>query len=540
MSEKKGRKKDQIDEHVNLLELLFNVLDEGLACFDVQGCIIKANSNFKKICRSEEVSGRHINDLLKEKLNFQTDILSHVLQGETKEFPHGEDKMAEKGTDYKICCGPLHLDDEITGGYIIISLIDLARKAGAGDEESNYRLRRLIDISTDGIAIINENHRVVESSQRFCDMIGYSKEEIVNLHTWDWEGTTTEEEIRDSFQDFDKVSACFETIHRRKDGTTYNAEVNVCGAIVEGEKYVICVTRDIGERKWAEEELRKSQAKFRSFVENASDIIFTVDQEGIITYISPNITTLAGYERAEVEGKHFFNLLHPGDYKLCKAFIEDVFQGKSVSSQIEYRVFYKDGTFKWHALKGSVDRGNENYPVFIGISRNTTEKKEYEEHLHYLSQHDQLTGLFNRIPLDRAMDRLEGGYEYPISFLMCDLNGLKEINDTYGHHQGDAILKATADVLRESLREEDLVARLGGDEFVVVLKKTDEEMCGQIVDRIRKQVEAYNSRCEKKYHIDLAIGSSTVLDDQKTLMKVFTEADDDMYREKRAKKGSCR
>ncbi|HED24445.1 MAG TPA: diguanylate cyclase, partial [Firmicutes bacterium] len=310
--------------------------------------------------------------------------------------------------------------------------------------------------------------------------------------------------------------------------------------IVEGKKYVICVTRDIGERKWAEEELRKSQAKFRNFVENASDIIFTVNQEGIITYISPNITTLAGYERAEVEGKHFFNLLHPGDYQLCRAFIEDVFQGKAVGSQIEYRVFYKDGTFKWHALKGSVDRGNEKDPVFIGISRNITEKKEYEEQLRYLSQHDQLTGLFNRIPLDRAMDRLEGSDEYPISFLMCDLNGLKEINDTYGHSQGDAILKATADVFRESLREEDLVARLGGDEFVVVLKKTDEEMCGQIVNRIRRQIEAHNRRCEKNFYIDLAIGSSTVWDNQKPLMKAFTEADDDMYREKRAKKGSCR
>lgn len=540
MSEKNENTYDRLDNHINLLETLFDALDEGLSCFDTHGLIIKANSHFKKICHCEDVSGLHINDLLKEKLHFQADILSHVLKGETEEFSTCGGSDPDRVMAFKIRCSPLFRDGEITGGYTVISSIEPTIKKEAGDEESNYRLRRLLDISTDGVVIINHNHRVVEASQRFCDMLGYTKEEIVNLHTWDWEGTTTEEEIRDSFKDFATVSACFETIHSRKDGTTYNAEVSACGSEVAGEKYVICVTRDIGERKWAEEELRKSQAKFKSFVENASDIIFTVDREGIITYISPNITTLAGYERVEVEGRHIFNLLHPGDLKLCKAFIEDTFRGTAVGSEIEYRVFYKDGTFKWHTLKGAIDRGNENVPVFIGISRNITEKKNYEEQLRYLSQHDQLTGIYNRIPFERAMDRLEGSDEYPISFLMCDLNELKVINDTYGHHQGDALLKATAEVLKGSLREEDLVARLGGDEFVVLLKNTDEDMCRQIVERIRRQIEDHNSRSDEKFRIDLSIGASTVWDNTKPLIRAFTEADDNMYCDKRAKKGSCR
>jgi len=140
----------------------------------------------------------------------------------------------------------------------------------------------LMDGSLDGIAIIDQKHRVVESNKRFAEMLGYTPEEVVSLHTWDWEAIMTEAEIRSNFADLTKTKTTFETRHRRKDGTIYDAEVTACGAKLGDESMVLTITRDISDRKEAELVLKESESRYRALFENMSDgvAIYEVVDDG--------------------------------------------------------------------------------------------------------------------------------------------------------------------------------------------------------------------------------------------------------------------
>jgi two-component system, cell cycle sensor histidine kinase and response regulator CckA len=150
-------------------------------------------------------------------------------------------------------------------------------------KKETLRRKILMDRSLDGIAIINQEHEVVEANQRFAAMLGYAPEEIIGLHTWEWEASMTEEEIRNNFADLTKTNAVFETRHRRKDGTIVDVEVSASGAKVGDEPMVFTITRDITERKKEEEKLKQSLSLLRAALESTADGIFVVSNDRRIT-----------------------------------------------------------------------------------------------------------------------------------------------------------------------------------------------------------------------------------------------------------------
>ncbi|MGB9791064.1 MAG: diguanylate cyclase [Thermacetogeniaceae bacterium] len=160
-----------------------------------------------------------------------------------------------------------------------------------------------------------------------------------------------------------------------------------------------------------------------------------------------------------------------------------------------------------------------------------TERKRIEERLRYLSMHDPLTGLYNRAYFEEEMRRLSRGRRRPVGMIVCDIDGLKFINDTFGHDAGDAVLVAAADVLRSSFRKEDVVARVGGDEFAVLLPNTDRVAVEAAAQRIRDAIARYNST-NPRIHLSMSVGCSVSDDPHADINQLYKEADSDMYREK--------
>lgn len=159
------------------------------------------------------------------------------------------------------------------------------------------------------------------------------------------------------------------------------------------------------------------------------------------------------------------------------------------------------------------------------------ERKQAEEETRYLGMHDILTGFFNRAYFEEELKRFQDGRYMPITILMCDIDGLKLVNDTFGHDAGDQLLIATSRLIRHAVRQGDVAARIGGDEFAIILPRADELIAQSICKRIRTQIERYNES-NGGVPVSVSLGYAVKRDKGVTMQDLLKDADNRMYREK--------
>jgi len=166
---------------------------------------------------------------------------------------------------------------------------------------------------------------------------------------------------------------------------------------------------------------------------------------------------------------------------------------------------------------------------FTGVAIDITERKKKEVEILYLSYHDHLTGLYNRRFYEEELKRLDTKRNLPMSIVMGDVNGLKLINDSFGHTMGDKLIKKVAQAITRACRADDIIARLSGDEFIIILPKTDSDQAKKIIKRIIDL-----SVCEKvgSVHISISFGYETKIDQQQDIQAVFKNAENHMYKKK--------
>jgi diguanylate cyclase (GGDEF)-like protein len=147
-----------------------------------------------------------------------------------------------------------------------------------------------------------------------------------------------------------------------------------------------------------------------------------------------------------------------------------------------------------------------------------------------MSYNDQLTGVYNRRFFEEEIKRLDSQRNLPISIVMIDVNGLKLINDAFGHKKGDDVLIKIAQAIKDSCREGEIVARYGGDEFVMLLPKTSMEAAKHIVERIKEKSDKKNK--EEPIYLSFAAGIATKTDPAQDIFDILKQADDIMYEQK--------
>jgi len=526
-----GSNKDsKPQECLALYQSMFNHTRDAILWFDCEGRVFHANPAFNGLFgyKGDEVLGQRIDALLGPGEGGSLPILASVLQGEGGEIDIETSSKEGRPIYASVKYGPLFSSAALAGGYAILSSITESHQVKEQLGEKAVRLSTLISKVGLGIVIINQEHRIIEANERFAQMLGYSREELLHLQIWDWDADMTEERVRWEFRDLSKINCYFKTRHRRKDGSIFPVEISATGTEIGGEKTVICICRDISEQERAQRALQQSETKFRTFVEQASDIFFIINRAGLINYVSPNIKKRLGYDRSEIEGKVCTANVHPEDAAHLRRCIDKLFNANRTYRAFEYRIKDREGRWQWYALAGSPAVDENQEPILICIARNITYKKEYEEQLKFLGLHDPLTGLYNRYYFEKELVRIGKGRDYPITLLCCDLNKFKLVNDTLGHQAGDVLLQTCGSILKSSLRASDIVARMGGDEFAAILVNTDGETAAAIVDRIYDNIEAYNQE-NPDLPLSVAIGLATAANGSRPLREVYKEADEKMY-----------
>jgi diguanylate cyclase (GGDEF)-like protein/PAS domain S-box-containing protein len=275
----------------------------------------------------------------------------------------------------------------------------------------------------------------------------------------------------------------------------------------------------------------KEESYFKGLIENVSDIIYKYKlvPKPKCEYISPSVKESTGYEPAQFYARpgFIFKIIHQDDRNI----IEEIRSGNfDFSKPVEIRFIHKNGRLIWYEGTVTPFYDNQNKLIAIqGILHDITERKEKENHLSYLSFHDSLTGLYNRAYFEEELKRLNTERQLPVSIIIGDINGLKLINDAFGHSEGDNILKSCADVLKSCCRAEDIVARWGGDEFSMLLPGTGEEIALKIAKRIRVKSTKTTSNCVP---LSISLGISTRNKMSESFSSVIKKAEENMYRQK--------
>lgn len=174
---------------------------------------------------------------------------------------------------------------------------------------------------------------------------------------------------------------------------------------------------------------------------------------------------------------------------------------------------------------------------FFVIFNKNLRLKEINEKVINLSHHDQLTGLYNRRFYEEELKRIDTKINHPLTIVMADVNGLKIINDSFGHAMGDELLKKTAEVMRAGCRADDIIARIGGDEFVILLPKTDAFEAGDIIKRINDYASKEVIVCSG---ISISFGYETKDNEEEEIEEIFKKSENYMYRKKHSKSSSMK
>jgi diguanylate cyclase (GGDEF)-like protein/PAS domain S-box-containing protein len=444
-------------------------------------------------------------------------------------------------------------------------------------EASEARFRTLFEQAAVGVALIEtKTGRFVRVNQKYCDFLGYSLEEMLNMTFMDVTFSQDVQENLDNnvllmqgkIKDF-----TIEKRYVRKDKTIVWGNLTASPLWKPDEipetYYHIAVVQDITERKRAEktqevlyaisraaistesiDELYQSIHQSLSeliHVENfyialfdpSSDLIsfpYYVDQydepppdsrpgRGITEYV------LRSGQPLLASPEVFNQLIQKGEVELVgTASIDWLGAPLKVEGQVI-------GIMVTQSYQENVHFNQDDLRLFefvAGQVAQMIDRKRVEEKIHQMVIHDSLTGLYNRAYFDEELKRLEGGRLFPISVLMADVDELKKTNDSEGHAAGDELLRLVAKALQATFRGEDVVARIGGDEFAVLLPGIYAHMAAKTKQRIIDNIELLNAtRKGKPLQISIGIGTA---EEGCLLAEALKMADDQMYAEKQSKR----
>ncbi|MBA7636363.1 hypothetical protein ES703_43981 [subsurface metagenome] len=290
--------------------------------------------------------------------------------------------------------------------------------------------------------------------------------------------------------------------------------------------------------------LQESEEKLSYALKVTNDGIWDNNFESGKLYKSDRYYEMLGYNPGEITitPKVFEELLHPEDKKNVLQRSQECIEGKTKDYSAEFRLKTRSGKWKWILGRGKVvSRDSTGKAIrFLGTHVDISQQKEAEEKLEKLARIDSLTGCYNRRYGLELLDRqikLSHRSKSPLLLYFLDVDNFKDINDAFGHEEGDKVLKEVVKLLKSALREIDIICRMGGDEFLLIFPDSSLKEAPLIKERLNKDLIKLNHSLKKPYKIELSVGLSRYDPaNPQSMDELIRIADKKMYEDKKNKK----
>mgnify|MGYP000638297002 CR=1 FL=1 len=404
---------------------------------------------------------------------------------------------------------------------------------------TKHFFKTLIDHSNQGISVADLQGNYVFVNPFFCQMMGYSKSELLSKTVVDMKATEQDLSLYEQ-TNTDDENLTVEVLLQKKDGTVFMSEVLERKINIEGKTLVLETVQDISTRIAIEQTLISNEKYNKMVMQIANDGVWGWQLNTDVVEFDERYYTMAGYEKDEFPAtvEEWSKRIHPDDIKHTTHSFESYLSGKSAVHDVEFRFLCKDKSYMWIRGKGRVVESDaKGKPLrFIGTHSDISVQKEHEEKILHQAHFDSLTFLPNRfLSLDRlsiACKEADRNNDL-VALLFLDLDDFKKVNDTLGHDVGDQLLIDAANRLRKVVRSIDTVGRLGGDEFIIILGGLNSTKEVQpIVENLLNQFREMFVINSRELLLTTSIGIAMYPSDASDTSELLRNADSAMYNAK--------
>ena len=413
-------------------------------------------------------------------------------------------------------------------------------------EQLGHRNQLILDSAGEGIYGLDREGTTTFVNPAAAALTGYDSEDLVGkdqhelIHHSRPDGTPYPKEacpIHAAIWD-GEARRVDEDVFWRKDGMSFPVEYTSNPILEDGELVGTVVTfTDITERKEAEARLRATEERYRTVVEEQTELVCRFLPDLTLTFVNGAYCRYFGQEPEELIGESFLGHIPEEDHA---RYVEELSElnPDNPTRTVEHRVFDAEGEVCWQQWTDTAIFDAEGRPVeYQSVGRDVTERRALEERLEHQALHDSITDLPNRrLFVDRlgqAIRRIRRRKGRRVAVLFMDLDGFKVVNDSLGHDTGDRLLVEVAERLKGCLRPEDTFARFGGDEFTVMVEDVQvPDDAVRVAERIMEELREPFTLDGRELYVAASIGVGLGSDDTKNAEELLREADTSMYKAK--------
>lgn len=429
--------------------------------------------------------------------------------------------------------GQLYSIIMILGIYIVITKYKFLKLP------KNFIIEEVMNKMLDMVIIVDEKGEILVISNHALNILGYKEDELLKQKI----ELIMEDNIKSMFS-LEKIrendNKYYDMKLLKKDGQKIPVNIS-CKQIIDSKINeflgAILVFQDISmihELKRKNQEIFNEKQRFEITLLSVGDGVISTDKKGNVKFINKVGEQLTGWAQEEALDKpleEVFNVINEFTREKCENPVLKVIETEEVIGINNQTILISKDGFEISIEDSAAPIRGEDGKIsgIVLVFRDYTKKKEERKQIEYLSYNDQLTGLYNRRFYEEELKRIDTERNLPMTIVMADVNGLKLINDSFGHVFGDELLKKVAEVIKKGCRADDIIARLGGDEFIILLPKTDTYEAAQIVRRIKGLASKENVG---PIDISISFGHETKCYCEERIGEVFRKAEDHMYKQK--------